>query len=127
MNRAGTIPSGQVPSSSSRWIAKIIFPPERQLYLAGPSEGHMSNIHENVMSQTAEQRDDAVVPAFSCPVLDCGSLVIGYRPADSVLPGHPEDFEFTCSRCGTEFAAAEGELIFQSIPKRWLSANMLAA
>jgi hypothetical protein len=87
----------------------------------------MRNIHESVMSPTAEQHEDAVVAASSCPVLDCGSLVIDYRPADSVLLGHPEVWEFTCPRCGTEFAAAQGDLIFQSIPKRWLSANMLAA
>jgi hypothetical protein len=85
----------------------------------------MRNIHENVTTQTEEQRDDVVAAASSCPVIDCGSLVIDYRPADSFLLGHREDWEFTCSRCGMAFTVPQSELIFQSIPRRWLWANML--
>jgi hypothetical protein len=70
-----------------------------------------------------EQRDDIVVAASSCPVADCSSLVIEYRAAGSVRPGHPEDWEFKCSHCGTEFTVTQGELIFQSVPKQWLSAT----
>ena len=74
-----------------------------------------------------ECRDEIVAAASSCPGLECGSLVIDYRLADSVRPGHPEDWEFKCSRCGMEFTVTQGELIFQSIPKQWLSANIHAA
>ncbi len=101
--------------------------PQRQLCSAGPSEGHMRNIHESPMSPKAEQREDVVVAASSCPALDCGSLVIDYRPADSVHLGHPEDWEFTCSRCGMAFTVPPSDLIFQSIPRRWLWANMFVA
>jgi hypothetical protein len=79
------------------------------------------------MPQTLKQRDEIVAAASSCPALDCGSLVLDYRPSDSVLLGHPGDWEFTCSRCGAEFTVPRGELIFQSIPRRWLSANGLPA
>jgi hypothetical protein len=60
--------------------------------------------------------------ASSCAVPDRGFLVIEYRSADCIRLGHPEDLEFTCSRCGMEFTVAQRELIFQSVPKQWLSA-----
>jgi hypothetical protein len=69
------------------------------------------------------QREDIVAAASCCPVPDCSSLVIEYRAASSVRPGHPEDWGFTCSRCGIQFTVAQGELIFQSVPKQWLSAK----
>ena len=87
----------------------------------------MSIQHKNAMPQALEHCDDIVAAASSCPVPDSSSLVNDYRPAASVRPGHPEDWEFTCSGCGTEFTVTQGELIFQSVPKRWLSANILAA
>jgi hypothetical protein len=79
--------------------------------------------HENVLPQAKQPGRNIVAAASSCPVLACGSLVIDYRPADSVRPSHPEDWEFTCSRCGIKFTVTHGELIFQSVPKQWLSAN----
>jgi hypothetical protein len=82
---------------------------------------------ELAMPHDCEQCDDAVTAASSCPVPDCSSLVIEYRAADGGRSGHPEDWEFTCSRCGTEFTVAQGELIFQSVPKQWLLANIGAA
>lgn len=70
-----------------------------------------------------EPGDDIVVAASGCPAPDCSSLVLEYRAASSVRPGHPEDWGFTCSRCGTEFTGAQGDLILQSVPKQWLSAS----
>jgi len=75
------------------------------------------------MPQDWEQRDDIIAAASSCPVPDCSSLVIEYRATRSVRPGQPEDWEFTCSRCGIEFTVDQGGLIFQSVPKQWLLAN----
>ena len=75
------------------------------------------------MPETMEREDGRVASASSCPALDCGSLVIEYREVDSLQLGHPHDWEFTCFRCGTEFTALRGNLIFQSVPKGWLSAN----
>jgi hypothetical protein len=71
----------------------------------------------------AEQRDDIVSAASICPVPDCSSLVVEYRAVGSVRPGHPEDWGFTCARCGIDFTVVLGELIFQSVPKQWLSAK----
>jgi hypothetical protein len=73
------------------------------------------------------QRYDIVAAVSSCPLADCASLVIEYRAAGTIGSGHREDWGFTCSRCGTEFTVAEGELIFQSVPKQWLSANIQVA
>ena len=75
------------------------------------------------MPETMERGDGRVASASGCPALDCGSIVIEYREADSLQLGHPQDWEFACSRCGTEFRVPRGDLIFQSIPRRWLSAN----
>ena len=35
-----------------------------------------------------------------------------------------EPWEFTCPRCGIDFAVAEDKLIFQSVPKDWLLAKV---
>jgi len=86
-------------------------------------EAHENPIEERAMPHEWEQRDDIVAAASSCPAPDCSSLVIEYRAVGSVRPGHPEDWGFTCSRCGIEFTVAQGEIIFQSVPKQWLSAN----
>lgn len=74
-----------------------------------------------------EQGDDMVAAASNCPAPGCSALVVAYRSAGSMRPGHPEDWEFTCFRCGTEFNVLLGEFIFQSIPKRWLSARIHSA
>lgn len=74
-----------------------------------------------------ERHDDIIAAASSCPAPNCSFLVVEYRAAASVRPGHPEDWEFTCSRCGMEFTAPQGELIFQSVPRQWLSANIQVA
>lgn len=68
-----------------------------------------------------EANDEIIAAVTNCPLADCGSLVVEYMAADEVRPGHPEDWEFTCSRCGIEFTVTQGELILQSIPKHWLS------
>lgn len=79
------------------------------------------------MAHDWENGDDVVAAASSCPVPECSSLVIEYRSARSGRPGREQDWEFTCSRCGTEFKVAQSELIFQSVPKQWLSANVHTA
>jgi len=82
-----------------------------------------ASIEERALPMDWKQRDDIVAAASTCPVATCASLVIEYRAGGTVRAGHPEDWEFTCSRCGTEFTVAQGELIFQSVPKQWLSAE----
>jgi len=82
--------------------------------------------HKNAILLALEHPNDIVAAASSCPVPACGSLVIDYRPADRVRPGHPEDWEFTCSRCGMEFTVTQGELIFQTVPRQWLFSGMHA-
>jgi hypothetical protein len=67
--------------------------------------------HENVLRQATQPSDDIVAAASSYPVPDFSSLLIEYRAASTVRPGHPEDWEFTCSRCGINFTVTHGELI----------------
>ena len=78
------------------------------------------------MQHDLEQRDEIVAAATGCPATDCSSLVIDYRLADSIRLGHLEDWEFTCRRCGMVFTVTQGELIFQSLPTQWLSADVHA-
>jgi hypothetical protein len=92
-------------------------------------KGHASRellenpIDADAIAHVSEQHDDIVAAASTCPMADCSFLVIEYRATTTIRPGHPEDWEFTCSRCGIEFTVAHGELIFQSVPKQWLSAT----
>jgi len=79
-------------------------------------------LEEHVMLDDGERRDDILAATSNCPTPDCRALVVEYRAAGSVRPGHPEDWWFKCSRCGTEFIVPRGDFIFQSIPKKWLSA-----
>jgi len=81
----------------------------------------------SIVPQNWEQSDEVVAAASNCPMPDCGSLVIGYRAESSIRRSPPEEWEFTCSRCGIEFTAAQGGLLFQSVPKQWLSANIEVA
>lgn len=87
------------------------------------SDSSEARKNPTVETHGCQPRDDIVAAASSCPVADCSSLVIEYRAASSIRCGHPEDWLFTCPRCGTEFTVTQGELIFQSVPKQWLSGN----
>jgi hypothetical protein len=81
-------------------------------------EAHQNPIETRAIPHILEQHDDIVAAAFICPLPGCSSLVIEYRAASAIRPGHPEDWEFTCSRCGIKFTVAHGELIFQSVRKQ---------
>jgi hypothetical protein len=75
-----------------------------------------------------DERDEVVAAGSICPVPDCGALVISYRPSDRARRDDATSWcEFTCSRCGIDFTVPEDELIFQSVPKEWLSARVQAA
>jgi hypothetical protein len=75
------------------------------------------------MSRDCEEPGREVVAGATCPMFDCGALVLAYRPARmgcaSALP-----WEFSCPRCGLDFAAFEDGLIFQSVPKDWFCAGV---
>lgn len=111
-----------VDRDNGRFLANVSYSPG-----SGPSEIEEKLTEERAVQRDWELRDDIVAAASNCPVPDCNSLVIEYRAAGNVRPGHPEDWGFTCPRCGVEFTAAQGELIFQSVPKQWLSANAHSA
>jgi hypothetical protein len=73
------------------------------------------------------ERDDVVAAGSICPVPDCGALAVAYRSPDHTVRDNAEPWcEFTCPRCGIDFAVPEDELIFQSVPKEWLLARVQA-
>jgi len=65
----------------------------------------------------------------TCPMPQCGALVISYEPADSLNSlGEPGgQWEFVCQECGSEFTAPAGDLIFQSVPREWLFSRICQA
>ncbi len=76
------------------------------------------------------KRIDVRASGAVCPVPGCGSLVIAYRPADSINEitrriGAP--CEFICDQCGHEFTASGNDLVFQSIPRDWLLSGVCRA
>ena len=71
-----------------------------------------------------DEPDNEVAAGSSCPVPECGALVVAYRPPDQ---DHAEMWEFICPRCGIDFTVPEDELIFRSVPKDWLLARVHAA
>jgi hypothetical protein len=76
---------------------------------------------------TCEEPDDEVVAGATCPMSDCGALVLAYRRPDRSGRDNTAPWEFTCPRCGIGFTASEDELIFRSVPKDWLLAKAHAA
>ncbi len=74
-----------------------------------------------------EEFDDVITAGTCCPTPDCGALAVAYRATDGVEHDDAEPWEFTCPRCGMEFAVPEDELVLQSVPKDWLLAKVHAA
>ena len=79
------------------------------------------------MADDWDEHDEVVAAGSSCPMPDCGALVVAYRSADGVERDHSEPWEFTCPRCGIEFTVTEADLIFQSLPEDWLLGRVQAA
>jgi hypothetical protein len=74
-----------------------------------------------------DEHDDVVAAVSICPMPDCGALAVAYGSTDGVGRDHSEPWEFTCPRCGIDFAIPQDELLFQSVPKEWLLARVQAA
>ena len=72
------------------------------------------------MADNWDEHAEVVAAGSSCPMPDCGALVVAYRSADGVERDQSEPWEFTCRRCGIEFTVPEADLIFQSLPEDWL-------
>lgn len=81
----------------------------------------------HAMPDDWEQREDLIAAGTRCPMPDCGALTLAYRPTDYGGRDNSEPWEFTCPRCGVEFTVAECDLIFQSVPKDWLLAEVHSA
>jgi len=62
----------------------------------------------------------------ACPMPKCGALVITYETANSLnaITGAAGTRDFVCSECGTEFSASQDDLLFQSVPRKWLFAEV---
>jgi len=54
----------------------------------------------------------------------CGAISVAFRATCVVKRDYLKPWKFTCPRCGIDYALAEEELIFQSVPKDWLLARV---
>jgi len=79
------------------------------------------------MSHDWEETENEEAAGANCPTPDCGALAVTYRPSDHSGKDKDAFWEFTCPRCGIDFAVAGDELIFQSVPKSWLLAPVQVA
>jgi hypothetical protein len=70
-------------------------------------------------------KEDAEVLAAgaSCPAPECGEINFTYHTANRDRWSVSNPFEFKCSRCGTEFATFDENLLFHSVRREWLWAG----
>jgi hypothetical protein len=73
------------------------------------------------------QKPDELAAGAICPSSLCGALVVIFRARYFVTPDHLRLFEFTCGRCGFDFLVPQDELVFQSVPKNWLTSGVHSA
>ena len=81
---------------------------------------------KNTMQDDWYEHDNDVASGSSCPIPECGALAVAYR-SPSARCDNSELCEFTCPRCGSDFIASSDALIFQSVPKKWLLAEVQVA
>jgi len=86
---------------------------------------------EEVLAMLREWKQEVDLRATGaiCPMPKCGALVVTYEPADSrnAITGAAATREFVCSECGNEFSATQDDLLFQSVPRDWLFAEVCHA
>lgn len=73
---------------------------------------------------------DITAAGAICPIPGCGTLVVTYEPAESIYAitrRRRPSREFICSGCGAEFTAPEKDLVFESVPRDWLLAEICHA
>jgi hypothetical protein len=79
------------------------------------------------MSESWGWDEHSLMAVANCPVPDCGAFAISYKSfecIDGATCTHLLGWEFACPRCGAEFVPPRDELMFQSVPKGWLLANI---
>ena len=66
----------------------------------------------------------------TCPMPDCGALAITYETSDTIsalVRPDARNWEFVCADCGAEFSAPPADLMFESVPREWLFAEVSSA
>ena len=77
-------------------------------------------------------KDEIDLRAFgtTCPMPECGAMAVTYESSDSVsalVASERRYWEFVCSECGAEFSASPADLMFESVPREWLFAQVSSA
>jgi hypothetical protein len=66
----------------------------------------------------------------TCPMPDCGAMAVTYESSESLsgLVGSQRQYwDFVCCECGAEFSASPADLMFESVPREWLFAQVSSA
>jgi len=79
------------------------------------------------MLHDREKPEHEEAAGAKCPMADCGALAVAYTLVDRRRSDKDLPWEFTCPRCGFDFLVHEEELVFRSVPKRWLLAEVQLA
>jgi len=85
---------------------------------------------EQVLTLLHEWKEEVDLRAAGtiCPMPKCGALVITYETADRLgALTRASSMEFVCSECGAEFRTATDDLLFKSVPREWLFAEVSCA
>jgi len=70
---------------------------------------------------------DVLAAGAACPTPGCGEINFTYHMPDRDGESVSDRLEFTCSRCGAEFAPFVEDLLFHSVRREWLWAGNHAA
>ena len=66
---------------------------------------------------------DILAAGAACPMPGCGEISFTYHSANLDRLGLSSPLEFTCSRCGMNFAIFNEDLLFHSVRRDWLWAG----
>jgi len=79
------------------------------------------------MKNDWNEDEDLLTAGAICPMPGCGAVNLTYCYEDENQRSAIELCEFTCSRCGVDFIAAEHDLLFHSVPRQWFLAGSYSA
>jgi hypothetical protein len=72
----------------------------------------------------SDELGDVIAAVSICP--HCTTWVFAYR-STAAKQKDSDRWDFTCPRCGIDFAMPERKLVFQSLPNEWLLSEVYAA
>jgi hypothetical protein len=84
---------------------------------------------EQITLALREWKEEVNLRAFgaTCPMPHCGALAVTYECSDNrsgMLQSAVGRWEFVCPECAAEFTVPGSDLLFDSVPREWLFAQV---